>query len=313
MMDAGMLIDVDHYTTSPSGVVIPDTCRHSTRTFAQMYQYAADVMGAEVALGSDFNGIAGHIGPRFGPDACGGEVSEWVPEYRSGSRLPYPFDLTAVGEPGFGSFDRQVTGGKTFDFNVDGLAHIGLLPDMGADLARVGLPQSYLDQLFGSAEQFIRVWEQASGVSPDANAVTAACQAVTVEADDAYRAPASIATAAEQADPRLTLSQSPPGPYGLGTTPVTLTVGATTSCQTDTCAAGVTVVDRTGPTMSCAPAVRTECVGGTTPVAHGGASASDNCGTTTDEGCSPPSGARLPLGDATVTCSARDCAGNAAS
>ena len=46
------------------GVSIPDNCRHSTKTFAQMYQYAVDVMGGPVALGSDFNGVAGHIGPR---------------------------------------------------------------------------------------------------------------------------------------------------------------------------------------------------------------------------------------------------------
>ena len=151
------------YTTSPSGVSIADNCRHSTKTFAQALQYAIDVMGRPVALGSDFNGVAGHVGPRFGPDACGGVADEKLPEYRSLNRLQYPFDLGNIGEPGFGTFDEQVTGGKTFDFNVDGLAHIGLLPDLVADLAQVGLPASYLDQLFDSAEEFIRVWEKSAG------------------------------------------------------------------------------------------------------------------------------------------------------
>jgi microsomal dipeptidase-like Zn-dependent dipeptidase len=152
------------YTTSPSGQSIPDNCRHSTKTFGQAYQYAVDVMGKPVALGSDFNGVAGHVGPRFGPDACGGVQSELFPEYKEGNRLQYPFDFGAIGEPGFGTFGKQVTGGKTFDFNVDGLAHIGLLPDLVADLAQVGLPAEYVDQMFLSAEQFIRTWEKSAGV-----------------------------------------------------------------------------------------------------------------------------------------------------
>jgi len=160
------------YTTSPSGQSIADNCRHSSKTFAQAYQYAVDVMGSPVALGSDFNGVAGHIGPRFGPDACGGVQSELFPEYRDGNRLQYPFDL---GEPGFGTFGKQVTGGKTFDFNVDGLAHIGLLPDLVADLAQVGLPSEYLDEMFLSAEQFIRTWEKGAGVPSGAPTCVAGC------------------------------------------------------------------------------------------------------------------------------------------
>jgi hypothetical protein len=157
-------------------VVLPaiaDDCRHSSKSWAQAFQYAVDVMGGPVAMGSDFNGAAGHLGPRFGSDACGG----WGapnglerPQQELGStRVAYPFTL-----PGFGSFDRQVTGFKQFDYNVDGLAHIGLLPDMVADLQQIGLHQHYVDALFCSAEAYIRVWERADALAarlpaPDAN------------------------------------------------------------------------------------------------------------------------------------------------
>ncbi len=90
-----------------------------------MLQYAVDVMEVPVAMGSDFNGVAGHIGPRFG------------------------------------KFQKQITGGRIFNFNSDGLAHVGLLPDLIADIKRIGLPKKYTDNMFRSAEKYIQMWERA--------------------------------------------------------------------------------------------------------------------------------------------------------
>lgn len=157
------------YAAPLLGTRISDDCRHSSKTFAQAYQYAVDTMGAPVALGSDFNGIAGHVGPRFGSDACGGDIplsvevgppDERSAQIRSNSKLEYPFTL-----PGFGTFDLQVTGQKTFDFNVDGLAHVGLLPDLIKDMKAIGLSETYIDALFNSAEEYVRVWERATAIS----------------------------------------------------------------------------------------------------------------------------------------------------
>ncbi|RIL06395.1 MAG: hypothetical protein DCC71_07020, partial [Proteobacteria bacterium] len=146
---------------------VADDCRHSSKTWAQMYQYGVDVMGGPVAFGSDFNGAAGHIGPRFGSEACGGDtglgtapefaarVAERRAQLIAGDRVAYPFSLD-----GFGSFGRQQTGHKTFDYNVDGLAHVGLLPDLVADLQRIGLSEPDLDPLFRSAEGYVEVWER---------------------------------------------------------------------------------------------------------------------------------------------------------
>jgi hypothetical protein len=164
--------------SSQIGNAISDDCRHSSKTLAQALQYATDTMGMPVAMGSDFNGIAGHTGPRFGSDACGGwepvrsydrEVERVKQEVQK-NQVAYPFSL-----PGFGTFDRQQTGLKQFDFNVDGLAHIGLLPDLVQDLTNIGLDSYYMDQLMCSAEQYIRVWEKAEAIAtnsplPDPNA-----------------------------------------------------------------------------------------------------------------------------------------------
>jgi hypothetical protein len=50
---------------------------------------------------------------------------------------------------------------RDFDFNLDGLAHYGMLPDMLQDLKNVHLS---LDGFFRSAEAYIRVWERCAKV-----------------------------------------------------------------------------------------------------------------------------------------------------
>ena len=161
------------YTTPIVGPAIADNCRHSSKTWAQLLQYTVDAMGAPVAMGSDWNGAAGHLGPRFGSDACGGwgapNGRERPAQIIENSQLQYPFTLE-----GFGAFDPQVTGFKTFDYNVDGLAHIGLVPDMIADLKAIGLNDYYIDKLMCSGEAYVRVWERADALGarrpmPDPN------------------------------------------------------------------------------------------------------------------------------------------------
>lgn len=168
----------------PYGSTVADDCRHSTKTWAQMYQYAVDVMGGPVAFGSDFNGVAGHVGPRFGSEGCGGDpglgtgpefedrVAERRAQLLAGDRLAYPFVLE-----GFGSFERQQTGHKIFDFNTDGLAHVGLLPDLVADLRQIGLSDRDLDPLFASAAAYVDVWERATLV-PEPGATAAVLTAL---------------------------------------------------------------------------------------------------------------------------------------
>lgn len=159
------------YTPEVGPHTITDNCRHSSKSWAQAYEYAVDVMGGPVAMGSDFNGIAGHLGPRFGSDACGGWEVVRTPERRrerlaqeqEAKKVDYNGDGFSI--PGFGTFGGQVTGFKTFDYNVDGLAHIGLLPDLVADLRAIGLSDHYYEALMCSAEQYVRVWGRAEAIA----------------------------------------------------------------------------------------------------------------------------------------------------
>ena len=139
---------------------ISNNCANSTKTFAQAYLFAISEMKGPVAFGSDFNGFAGHVGPRFGSEACGGSGAERSAQARAKTRLKYPFVLD-----GFGTFEEQVSGQKTFDFNVDGLAHVGLYPDMIADLKRIGVTDKQLEPLFRSAEAYVEMWERAASRS----------------------------------------------------------------------------------------------------------------------------------------------------
>jgi microsomal dipeptidase-like Zn-dependent dipeptidase len=105
-------------------------------------------------FGSDTNGFSAHGGP---------------------SQISYPFT-------GFGGavFDKQYSGpapdgneapiGKTYDLNVDGVAHYGLFADWvesARSIAGENGPE-FLDDMFTGAEAYLQMWERANGVPPDA-------------------------------------------------------------------------------------------------------------------------------------------------
>jgi hypothetical protein len=56
---------------------------------------------------------------------------------------------------------RCITGNRYWDFNLDGLAHYGLMPDLLQDLKNIGFTKLQLQPLFGSAEDYIQMWEKA--------------------------------------------------------------------------------------------------------------------------------------------------------
>ena len=49
---------------------------------------------------------------------------------------------------------------RTFDYNVLGLAHYGLTPDMFQDARNNGLRPEQIGTFFRGAEDFIRMWEK---------------------------------------------------------------------------------------------------------------------------------------------------------
>ena len=135
------------------GSKVANDCSNSSKTFAQAYLYAVDRMrGGAVGLGTDWNGFAGQPGPRFGLEDCPGDL---LPSFQGGG-VSYPFSLFGM----TGALGKSVTGDRTFDFNVDGLAHAGMLPDFVEDLRSLGLSNE-LVPLFNSAEAYLRMWEKA--------------------------------------------------------------------------------------------------------------------------------------------------------
>ena len=134
---------------------IRKTCNSNTsQDFAIQVTAVGDVRGQldidpGVVMSTDLHGMVSQSQPRFGERADCDQLQMLAVEY--------PF--TSV--DGSVQFDRQQTGNRVFDYNHDGLAHYGLLPDMIEDMRRQGLADHTLQQLFRGAESYLQTWEKA--------------------------------------------------------------------------------------------------------------------------------------------------------
>jgi hypothetical protein len=142
----------------------------------------------------------------------------------------------------------------------------------------------------------------------------AVCHDVTVSADSNCQAnvtPQQVDNGSTDPDGTIVdQTLTPPGPYGLGTTTVTLTV-TDNDGLTDTCTATITVEDTTAPIITCPADITAECTSpaGAT-VMYTAPTASDTCDTTPTVTCTSASGSTFPIGTTTVTCTASDDHGN---
>ena len=57
--------------------------------------------------------------------------------------------------------DRQQSGTRTYDVNVDGVAHYGMFPDYIEDLRMIAGDQ-IVDDLANGAEAYLQMWERVS-------------------------------------------------------------------------------------------------------------------------------------------------------
>jgi microsomal dipeptidase-like Zn-dependent dipeptidase len=132
---------------------IANDCGNSSKNFAFSFRFAANrvntpadaaAFASRVGLATDMTFIS-MVSPRFGTHACEGHMH--MPQ---NTRVVYgesPSDLKPY---------RM--GQRVFDFNEDGLAHYGLLPDLLQDLKNLGDDDSEL--IFRSAEGYLEMWEK---------------------------------------------------------------------------------------------------------------------------------------------------------
>lgn len=100
-------------------------------------------------FGFDLNGFAGAPGPRFGENSVCGEGQE--------NPISYPFTSYS----GDVTFTEPRVASRTIDFNTEGLAHIGMIPELIEDVRNDGVTEEELEPLFRSAEGYLRMWEKA--------------------------------------------------------------------------------------------------------------------------------------------------------
>jgi hypothetical protein len=138
------------------------------------------------------------------------------------------------------------------------------------------------------------------------------CANVTVEAGPGGLADASVDAGSSDPDgDAITVTQDPAGPFGLGDTPVTLTVSD--GELTDTCSATVTVVDTTSPVVVVGDDQVLEATSPSGAVATFSVTATDTADDDVSLSCSANSGDTFALGVNTVTCTGTDDSGNSAS
>ena len=142
---------------------VSNTCPGSSRSFAQYVDYATQ-KGLPIAYGVDWNTGVSHLGPRFGKGRCFAAQKEVEAEFRT-TRCELDNDGNADGIP-FCLQDPVPARAKTFkpiakrNYYYDGLAHIGMLPELTIDLIH-HLKTPGAEQLKAGAENYLVMWEQA--------------------------------------------------------------------------------------------------------------------------------------------------------
>ena len=111
-------------------------------SFAEHAESTADIrdeFDVGLGLGLDMNGLGGWPAPE-GEDAT--------------RAVKYPYQSL----DGASRVDRQVTGERTWDVNLDGMAHYGLVPDWLEQVRRAG-GDAVTGDLMRGAESYLDTWE----------------------------------------------------------------------------------------------------------------------------------------------------------
>ena len=97
-----------------------------------------------------------HFGLGFGSDTNGLGGQPNARADNEGNPVVYPYTTFDGGTV----MDQQVSGEKTYDVNVDGVAHYGLFPDWVEDM-RVLAGDEIVEDMAQGAEAYLQMWERA--------------------------------------------------------------------------------------------------------------------------------------------------------
>ena len=147
---------------------IEHNCSHAATGWAAAYNHVRELLkenkvAGAIGLGSDFNGMINLPSGRFGPKGCNGNKAE-VAYQDEASMIKYPF-VSLSGqliESPYNYLDvsSQQRGNRIFDYNFEGLSHVGMMPEFFEDLKKVGMEDDDFEPFMNSAEAFIQMWEK---------------------------------------------------------------------------------------------------------------------------------------------------------
>jgi microsomal dipeptidase-like Zn-dependent dipeptidase len=134
---------------------VQDLTTDTSAGWARAYHYARNLGFDRLAVGTDMNGFAQAPGPRFVVNPVTKKLIPTDPRNKV-RPIQYGTDVIPVIQK---ALTRTALGKKTYDYNVNGFAHYGLLPDFTLDVALQLTAPDTLDTFFQSAEALIQVWE----------------------------------------------------------------------------------------------------------------------------------------------------------
>jgi len=165
----------------PPGLTAPfaNDCAMSSKSFGYSYRYALQKMDRKgVGIATDITFISG-TSPRFGNNACWAyhfakdpkkEKALSPGQYRDDQQvggIVYA-DRSKRGDVRYGAntpLRPYKMGARTYDFNLDGFANYGMMPDLLQDLKNLGLDAADFQALFSSADGYLQSWEKARRVA----------------------------------------------------------------------------------------------------------------------------------------------------
>ncbi|MGC4100044.1 membrane dipeptidase [Ferruginibacter sp.] len=124
---------------------------------------AQKMNGGGIMMGSDINGFVTMPKPRQGPGRgeersrySGGIYNNW------GKQISYaPAGFPTHNATTNTYLLRKYTfGNKSWDYNTEGVAHIGLYPDYYQDLKNLGMTQGERQVFFSAADYFVNMWDK---------------------------------------------------------------------------------------------------------------------------------------------------------